>query len=132
MKNAFFKGAEGNSGFTLLEMLVVIAVLGILMSVSLPNLTGVIETAEVTGIKMELQQARADIEAVLTDRNYWELRKDSDFSEGADFEFLDSMDDIEFAWESEDDENYILTHQEEIGEKKLRYKSSTDEFDLDD
>ncbi len=131
MKIAFFKSAKGNSGFTLLEMLAVIAVLGILMSVSLPNLTGVIETAEVTGIKMELQQARADIEAVLTDRDYWELKTGDNFLTDEDFDFLESMENIEFAWDGEEEENYILTHEEEIGENKLKYKSSTDEFELE-
>jgi len=52
-----FRRASGDSGFSLLEMVVVVAILGILVAVQLPNVLGNVEKAKVTGAQAQIGNA---------------------------------------------------------------------------
>jgi len=52
-----FRRASGDSGFSLLEMVVVVAILGILVAVQLPNVLGNVEKAKVTGAQAQISNA---------------------------------------------------------------------------
>ena len=118
---------KSQSGFTLLEMIVVIALLGILMVVGLPNFTDVIETAEATQVRMEIMQARVKVETYLADRIHWD-----DGSEIADYINERLQNDIVFSWSSEEDKEYILAHPREFGDKQYEYDSYHNEITFSD
>ena len=46
MKRFFKKIHKGNKGFTVVELLVVVAILGVLAAIMLPNFTGIIDEGE--------------------------------------------------------------------------------------
>jgi len=52
-----FRRASGDSGFSLLEMVVVVAILGILVAVQLPNVLGHIEKAKLTAAQAQISNA---------------------------------------------------------------------------
>ena len=115
---------KNQAGFTLVEMAVVIAILGILMAVGLPNFSDVLESAEVTQIRMEIMQARVNVEAYLADRVHWGLDED-DFVTTID----NKLEDITFSWKDNDKkEYYILEHTEKVGDKMYKYDSEENEI----
>lgn len=101
--------AYSHSGFTLLEVLVVITIMGILAGISLPNYGKIVEKSRAVSIELELMQARITAEKILAEELDWEgLSPD-------DFEFHCEL--IKFNWKdgAEDKEHYIIFYEEELG-----------------
>jgi len=62
MMTKFRKRLQGSAGFTLVELIVVIAVLGILAGIAIPRLTGVRDEAEKQTLESNAQTVRNAIE----------------------------------------------------------------------
>ncbi len=102
-----------NSGFTLIEMLAVIAVLGILMSVSLPQVMDITDTARKTAAKMEIMHCRLQVENLLAG--------DTDISEVSTELGLEEND-FEIDWHGELDQYYKLSYKgEKFGDSGDKY-----------
>lgn len=64
MKETFGK----NSGFTLIELVIVIVVLGILAFIAIPKLGGIVESTQISTTKDELLKIK---EAIVGENGYW-------------------------------------------------------------
>ena len=60
-----FKRIRSESGFTLVELLVVLAILAILIAVVVPNLSGLTGTAQETACGQELDTVQAAIDTLM-------------------------------------------------------------------
>ncbi|MDP2916843.1 MAG: type II secretion system protein [Dehalococcoidia bacterium] len=61
--------AYGQKGFTLVELLVVVAILGILAAVAVPSLTGLTATAKENAKKTELSTVQTAMDAMMADQS---------------------------------------------------------------
>ncbi|MGM0413906.1 MAG: prepilin-type N-terminal cleavage/methylation domain-containing protein [Bacillota bacterium] len=61
---------KSEQGFTLVEMLLVLVVIGILTSISIPGLAGVREQADSTSVQLEMSGIKNLLELEYMDNNY--------------------------------------------------------------
>lgn len=65
MKRFLKRIHKGNKGFTLMEILIVVAILGILAAVIVPNLTGLIGHSETKAAAVELSSVQSAMDAMM-------------------------------------------------------------------
>ncbi len=65
MKRFLKRIHRGDKGFTLMEMLIVVAILGILVAVAVPNLTGLIGNSEEKAAAAELSSIQSAMDAMM-------------------------------------------------------------------
>lgn len=63
------KGYKGEAGFTLTELLIVVAILGVLVAVVLPNFTGLLGNAQSTSANAELNIVQTAVDAKMAAEN---------------------------------------------------------------
>ena len=59
------------AGFTLIELMIVIVVLGILAGIAIPRITGIREDARVNSVKSELKNVQTALEMYAVDNNQY-------------------------------------------------------------
>lgn len=60
------KAAKSNRGFTLIELIVVIAILGILIAILVPSMIGFVNSAKEASVKAEAKTVYTAVQAYLT------------------------------------------------------------------
>ena len=78
MMTKFRKSLQGSAGFTLVELIVVIAVLGILAGIAIPRLTGVRDKADKASVKSDLRNVQSAMEMYFAEEGKYPTA--SDFS----------------------------------------------------
>lgn len=62
----FFKKLKNRKGFTLVELMMVVAVIGILAAVLIPKMTGARDNARLTGVEANANQVQAHVESLIS------------------------------------------------------------------
>jgi len=65
MKGLIKKIRQDNGGFTLIELVIVIAILGILMAIALPNFAGITNRGETAANKAELATVQTAMDVMM-------------------------------------------------------------------
>jgi len=65
MKGLIKRIHKSNSGFTLIELVIVIAILGILMAIALPNFSGITNRGETAAKKAELATVQTAMDVMM-------------------------------------------------------------------
>jgi len=63
------KRLNREAGFTLMELLIVVAILGVLVAVVLPNFTGILDSAKSTSSAAELQIVQTAVDAKMANES---------------------------------------------------------------
>ncbi|MFN2364166.1 MAG: prepilin-type N-terminal cleavage/methylation domain-containing protein [Halarsenatibacteraceae bacterium] len=72
---------KSNQGFTLVEMLLVLVVIGILTSISIPGLAGVRGQADATAVQLEMSGIKNLLEVEYLNNNYLYPKDQTEFDE---------------------------------------------------
>lgn len=72
---------KSNQGFTLVEMLLVLVVIGILTSISIPGLAGVRSQADATAVQLEMSGIKNLLEMEYMNNNYLYPEGQTEFSQ---------------------------------------------------
>ena len=80
MMTKFRKRLQGSAGFTLVELIVVIAVLGILAGIAIPRITGVRDKAEISAVKSDLRNIQSGLEMYFAETDNTSFTDLSDIS----------------------------------------------------
>ncbi|WP_114638047.1 prepilin-type N-terminal cleavage/methylation domain-containing protein [Desulfolucanica intricata] len=62
----FFKKLKDRKGFTLVELMMVVAVIGILAAVLIPKMTGARDNARLAGVEANANQVQAHVESLIS------------------------------------------------------------------
>lgn len=65
MRNLLRKVRRGEKGFTLVEMLIVVAIIGVLAAIIIPNLTGLAGTGETEAAATELALVQTSVDIMM-------------------------------------------------------------------
>ncbi|MCH8919190.1 MAG: prepilin-type N-terminal cleavage/methylation domain-containing protein [Chloroflexi bacterium] len=68
-KTGFRRNRRGESGFTLVEVLIVMAILGVLAAIILPNFTGLLGGSQTTAASAELITVQTAVDAKMADQS---------------------------------------------------------------
>ena len=109
MMTKFRKRLQGSAGFTLVELIVVIAVLGILAGIAIPRLTGVRDEADIAAVKSDLRNIQSGLEMYIADTGNTTV---SDSAVLSEYVSLNNLGDYAFNSPT-GDENYNVTRDVE-------------------
>ena len=84
MKGLIKRMHKGNAGFTLVELVVVIAILGVLAAIALPNFVGVTDDGQTQAGAMELDMVQTAVDALMVSKGASSLATTSPVTATAD------------------------------------------------
>jgi general secretion pathway protein G len=82
--------AKREDGFTLIELMIVIAVLGILAGIAIPKFSGVQDKAEIAAAKSELKSIQTGLEMYYAENNEYPTTSLSAISEYVQIDNIDN------------------------------------------
>ncbi|MFW5873236.1 MAG: prepilin-type N-terminal cleavage/methylation domain-containing protein [Bacillota bacterium] len=93
---------KSNQGFTLVEMLLVLVVIGILTSISIPGLAGVRDQADATAVQLEMSGIKNLLEMEYMNNDYLYPKDQTEFDE------LDINGKVNYIYGSDEGKDYTL------------------------
>ena len=95
---------NGERGFTLIELMIVIAIIGILAAVAIPQLTGVRDQANAAAVKSELKNIQTELELYYTTHDNSYPEKQSDFETALNADMTEAPDGSTYSYTSSNNE----------------------------
>lgn len=117
-------------GFTLTEMIVVIAIIGILAGVLIPTITGYIKKAKISKGVQEAKNISVVLsaEAAFQDRDYFEPYEIARIIEEYDYSLKTTLKEYRFWYDASINEVKFLSMEEAFGSSSVSAKLSKDDF----
>ena len=102
---------KSNQGFTLVEMLLVLVVIGILTSISIPGLAGVRSQADATAVQLEMSGIKNLLEMEYMNNNYLYPKDQTEFDDlnidnAANYEYASTNERKNYSLESKPVDGY--------------------------
>lgn len=110
------KKINNDYGFTLIELIVVVAIIGILAGMTIPKVTNVRNKADLNVVKSDLRTLQTSLEIYAMENEY-------QYPDKSNFENLDFGKTEDFTYEKAG-EKYLVYYNEQIGGKYYYIKSS--------